>query len=423
MDQEKLSVEYHKRTLPGGTTVIVIPRSDTRLVALNLLYRVGSRNESPDMTGLAHLMEHLMFSGTEKYPQFDIPITKLGGLNNAFTNQDVTNYYTVVPAEYLSLAMELEADRLFNLNISEEKVEVQKSVVIEEFRQRYLNQPYGDLNHHLLDAAFKKHHYRWPTIGLKPDHIESATPEDVATFFKKHYNPANLILVIAGNVTPEAAFDLADEHFGIFSDDKSTISPGMSTVNIPQEPLLNRRCRKILHRKVPASLVVIAYPVPAISHPDYVGFGFIADILGQGIISRLHIALVRDQKLFTRVSAGVTGTFDPGLFTISAVLHDSADPESATENIEEVIRDFTRTGPVLPELNSVIHGMITSTLFKRQQVASLALEFALAEFEEDAAKANRILSDYRRIDGELLAQLTGEFLVSQNRIEIQYLKE
>lgn len=423
MDQEKLSVEYHKRTLPGDTVVIVIPRSDTRLVALNLLYRVGSRNESPDMTGLAHLMEHLMFSGTEKYPQYDIPITKLGGLNNAFTNQDVTNYYTVVPAEYLSLAMELEADRLFNLNISEEKVEVQKSVVIEEFRQRYLNQPYGDLNHHLLDAAFKKHHYRWPTIGLIPDHIESATLDDISAFNIRHYNPANLILVVAGNVTPEAAFDMAGEYFGRVTDDNATTSAGIPLVRIPQEPCHDRKYKKVLHRKVPASLIVIAYPLPAISHPDYCGFGFIADILGQGIISRLHTSLVREQKLFTRVSAGVTGTYDPGLFTISAVLYDTTDPESATESIEEVIQDFKRTGPSKSELSSVINGMITSTLFKRQQVANLALEFALAEFEEDASKANRILSDYRRMDVKLLADLTGEFLFPENRIEVHYLKE
>lgn len=418
MNQEQLSVKYYSKRLPNGTVVIVVPKTDTRLASVNLLYRIGSKNESPEMTGMAHLMEHLMFSGTEKYPAYDLPITRVGGVNNAFTNQDMTNFYIMLPASHIELAFNLEADRMTNLLLNTESVEVQKNVVVEEFRQRYLNQPYGDLNHLLSDAAFKEHPYRWPTIGLKPEHVEAVKVQDVADFYSRYYHPANMILTVAGNVDPDKVFDLANNYFG-------TLKPasGDFTDNItPQESVQNRRCRKVVHRDVPASLLAIAFPVTSNTNDDFTGFGFLADILGQGIISRLHTALVKDSKIFTRISAGLTATADPGLFTISGLLHDNIDSDYAAEQVQRIIDSFISSGATSAEMKSVMNGMMTATLYKRQHVMNLALEFAMAEFQENAEKANRIFADYERVDNYLLIQLAAKFLTAENRIELHYLK-
>lgn len=416
LQHKRLWVNYHKQVLSNGIVLIVAPKTDTRLASVNLLYRTGSRDESPSMTGLAHLMEHLMFSGTQRYPAYDLPVARVGGVNNAFTNQDFTNYYLVLPANHIELAFSLEADRMTNLQLNDQHVSVQKNVVIEEFQQRYLNQPYGDLNHLLCAAAYARHHYRWPTIGLVPQHIADATAQDVASFYRNHYHPSNLILSVAGDVNPDEVLRLTDQSFG------SIPAGAVSRQIIPAEDLEGRKRRVVVHREVPSALLTIAYPIPGADHPDYTGFGYLADILGQGIISRLHLALVKEAGIFTRISASINGTADPGLFSITGVLSPGIDSDMAATKIQEVIDAFIAGGPVDSEMRSVTNSTITHTLYKRTNVMNLALEIAVNEFEGDASRVNSVLHDCERMTPELLTSLAETHLKETNRIEVHYLQ-
>lgn len=410
-------LKYHRKILPNKAVLIVIPQKETKLAAVNLLYKSGSRNEHPEKTGLAHLMEHLMFSGTKKYPKFDIPITKLGGVNNAFTNQDVTNYYILLPAEHIELAIDIEADRLQNLIIDDKSVEVQKSVVVEEFNQRYINQPYGDLHHLVCSTAYERHNYRWPTIGLSVKHIKDFRVKDIEEFYELHYNPANLIITIAGDVNVDQIYDLVDEYFV-----KIPAKP-LSQTNIPAEPPENRKNKTVVEKDVPASVISVSYPIPGANFLSYEEFNFLADILGQGIISRLHNEVVRNKKIFTRIYAGTTGTIDPGLFTITGILSDNADPGKAVMEIESVFDAFISGGATNSEMKSVANSFITSTLVKRKNAANRALDLAMAEFEGDHSKVNSIFNQYLSMSKSNLIKTAEKFLIPNNRIEVHYLKK
>jgi zinc protease len=411
----RFQLTWHREVLSNGITLIVVPVTDTALVTVNLLYGTGSRDEDPERTGLAHLMEHLMFSGTKRFPAFDKPLAGVGGLNNAFTNQDITCYYEVLPAAHLELALTMEADRLQHIRPDAIRVSKEKDVVIEEFRQRYLNQPYGDLYHLLSAAAWKVHPYRWPTIGLDPSHIEKASQEEVEAFHKTHYRPANLTITIAGGVEVETAVALTRRHFEFLDN-----SPGDQRTYV-KEPLVNRRNQVVVHREVPSPYLMLAYPVTGSTHPDYTGLESLSDILGQGIISRFHTALVRNRKLFSRISASLTGTIDPGLFTISGMLMPGVDSHQAVEAVTEVIERFVETGPTGEELKAVINGMITHTSYKRTNIMNLALEVALASFEGDIHAVNTLFAKARLVDSETLVHLAKQYLAEINRIEIHYL--
>ncbi len=410
-------VVFHRHVLGNGAVVIVVPKPDTPLVAVNMLYRTGSKDEDPDRTGLAHLMEHLMFSGTKSFPAFDLPVARTGGMNNAFTSKDITSYYTLLPAEYLPLVLEMEADRLINLRLDEKSVELQKNVVVEEFRQRYLNQPYGDMNHLLGEAAWKIHPYRWPTIGLVPEHIEKTTAEDVLEFYHNNYNPSNLIITIAGNVVPNQVMETVSRFFGTI--------PGVSISrrSITVEPSDSRQNKITVYRDVPSSYLLVSFPVTGSASADFTGFSFLADILGQGIISRLHKALVSDKRIFTRISAGLTGTTDPGLLTISGMLHKGEDPDRAASGIQRVIDDFQKKGPTSSEMKAVVNGTLTQLLFKRTGVLNLAMEAATAEYEGDISRINKVIKEIGGVTSESVSYLTRQYLIKSNRIEIHYLKK
>jgi zinc protease len=410
-------IKYHRRVCSNGLVVIVIPHPETALVAVNVLYRTGARDEDPERTGMAHLMEHLMFSGTARFPVFDLPIARAGGVNNAFTNHDVTNYYIVLPVDQLELALQMEADRMVNLVPDPKKVEVQKGVVVEEFRQRYLNQPYGDLNHLLAAAAYKKHPYRWPTIGLEPAHIEAMTPQHVADFYRARYSPANAILAISGDVDPDAVFQMVDGLFGVLT------GPAPEVPERLAEPALQRAERVVVHREVPSSYLTVAFPVPECTHPDFTALMFLADILGQGIISRLHIELVNRIQLCSRVYAGLSGTADPGLFTISGMLIDGVSSDETTQAIQKSILTFQQDGPTPSEMRSIINGSITQTLVRRQGVMNLAMDAAYAEFEGDVQRMNTQLAEMARVVPDDIVAMAQRYLRPENRIEVHYLKK
>lgn len=410
-------VLIHRRVLANGLVVLVIPHRETSLACVNVLYRTGSRDEDPERTGLAHLMEHLMFSGTANFPVYDLPIARAGGTNNAFTNQDITNYYIVLPVDQLTLALQMEADRMVNLVPDPAKVEIQKGVVIEEFRQRYLNQPYGDLYHLLAAAAYSRHPYRWPTIGLVPEHIAAMTPQHVADFYRSRYSPSNAILAVSGNVDPDEAFDNASQIFGGLPSEKS--APAQRTMDSP----FGRAKRVVEHREVPSSYLMMAWPIPECTHHDYPGLSFLADILGQGIISRLHTELVNKQKMLSRVYSGLSGTADPGLFTFSGMLLEGVSSDDVVLAVQKTIGQFLSQGPTPAEMRSVINGAITHTLMKRQSVMNLAMEAAYAEFEGDVQRINTQLADMARVSSAEIIQLASRYLVGSNRVEVHYLKK
>jgi zinc protease len=303
-------VKFNRFTLDNGLRVIVHEDNTTPMAVLNILYDVGARDEDPGQTGFAHLFEHLMFGGSVNIPNYDGPLQRVGGENNAFTSNDITNYYITLPSANLETAFWLESDRMLSLAFSEKSLEVQRNVVIEEFKQRYLNQPYGDVWLKLRPMVYKKHPYRWATIGKTIKHIEDAKIEDVKAFFKKHYNPQNAIMVVGGDVKTEDIKAMAEKWFG-------PIPAGDRYVrNLPQEPAQNDERRETVTAKVPLNDVYIAFQMEGRLDDSYYAVELMSDILSRGNSSRLYRSLVKDKPLFSEVHAYITGSLDTGMFVL-----------------------------------------------------------------------------------------------------------
>lgn len=316
-------ISFEKFTLSNGLKVIVHQDISTPIVAFNLLYDVGARDENENQTGFAHLFEHLMFGGSINIPNFDEPLQKVGGENNAFTSNDITNYYITLPKENLETAFWLESDRMLSLAFTEKSLEVQRQVVVEEFKQNYLNQPYGDVWLLLRPLAYEKHPYKWATIGKEISHIENATMDDVKSFFHQFYLPNNAILSVAGNITMDEIKHLTEKWFGSIPKGKK------SDRNLPKEPLQNAPRRLEVKRNVPANAIYKAYKMCSKTHPDFYATDLITDILSQGNSSKLYISLVKEQKLFSNINAYVLGSFDEGLLIISGNLSENTSFEAA----------------------------------------------------------------------------------------------
>ncbi|MBV6655551.1 MAG: insulinase family protein, partial [Mameliella sp.] len=288
-------IKFERFELQNGLRVIVHEDDSTPMVAVNVLYNVGARDESPEKTGFAHLFEHLMFGGSANVTDFDTPIQMAGGDNNAFTNNDITNFYEVLPAENLETAFWLESDRMMALNFDEEVLEVQRKVVLEEFKETCLNEPYGDVWHHIADMAYKVHPYRWPTIGKVPKHVEDATIDDVKAFFYTHYRPNNAILSVAGRVKAEDVQRLAEKWFG-------EIPRGPERKRqLPQEPPQKRLEKRVNEANVPVDALYLAFHMPSRDQRDYYVVDLISDVLSNGSSSRLYRRLLKEQQLFSTI--------------------------------------------------------------------------------------------------------------------------
>src|SRR5688572_8351862 len=303
-------IDFNEFTLANGLRVIVHEDHTVQIAVLNILYDVGSRDEREDKTGFAHLFEHLMFGGSANIANYDEPLQRVGGENNAFTNTDITNYYLTVPAANLETGFWLESDRMLSLSFDPQVLDVQRKVVVEEFKQRYLNQPYGDVWLKLRPLAYKVHPYQWATIGKEVSHIENATLEDVREFFFKYYVPNNAILVVAGNVTVEQIKHLSEKWFG-------PIKSGKINRNLPLEPVQQERRFMEIKAPVPADAFYKAWHMPGRFHEDYYATDLLSDLFGRGQSSRLYQKLVKEKEIFTSVSSFVMGTVDPGLFVVS----------------------------------------------------------------------------------------------------------
>ena len=331
-------ISYNKYVLSNGLRLLHHYNATTQMVALNLRYDVGGRDESPERTGLAHLFEHLMFGGSLNAPDFDGALQAAGGSSNAWTSNDCTNFYEVLPAHNIETAFWLESDRYVNLCLDEQSVATQKSVVIEEFKQRYLNRPYGDVSHLMRSLAYKCHPYRWPVIGVKPEHIAEASMQEIHDFYNTHYSIDRMVLCVSGNVTFQRAIELTEKWFG-------DLAPRASHKrNLPSEPeQLEPRVLKV-HSDVPEDMIVRIYHMCGANDPDFVASDLVSDVLANGPSARFHRNVLMTTDLFTDLDAVILGSDDPGLLYVTARLADGVDADEALDVIDGEIDKLLREG-------------------------------------------------------------------------------
>lgn len=407
-------INFKKYTLKNGLTLLVHFDNATPIVALNVLYKVGSRNESPDKTGFAHLFEHLMFGGSVNIPSFDQPLEKAGGENNAFTNDDITNYYITLPKENLETAFWLESDRMLNLGFSKKSLEVQRQVVIEEFKQSYLNQPYGDVWLLLKPLAYKTHPYQWNTIGKEIKHIENARMSDVKAFYKKYYNPNNAILVVAGNVDAEEILLLAQKWFG-------EIPAGKRLANkIEQEPEQNEARFLEVFRDVPADALYKVYHMAARGTREYYIADMLSDVLSNGNSSRLYRRLIKEQGVFSELDAHITGDFDPGLFVFSGKPAEGISLESAEEKLLEEIERIKTEILSEEELQKIKNKLEASHIFSETSTLNNAIHLAIAESLGNADLVNQEKAIYADIQTIELQQIAQALFRPENSSTLYY---
>ncbi len=388
-------IEYKKEILDNGLTVLVNRDHSSKLAAVNILYRVGAKNESPERTGFAHLFEHLMFGGTKQIPIFDLPVQMACGDNNAFTNNDYTDYYITLPKDNIETALWLESDRMTGLSITDEKLQTEKRVVLEEYKQRYLNQPYGDQMMLLRAMAFKSHPYRWSAIGLTPKHIEEATMHDVQSFYKQHYRPSNAVLAISADIDEDEMIALARKWFeGI----ENPAEP--DTVQIAQEPEQTEARRERVERDVPATVVTIAFHIGGRLTQDFILGDFTSDLLAGGDSARLHQRLVREKKLFSSVNAYITGEVDPGLFVLTGHLLPSTTEERAEQALWEEIEMLKVELASEYECEKIKNKFEANTLFGEINIMNKAMNLSYYDMLGDLEKINREVEEYRCVTAE-----------------------
>ena len=387
-------IPYRRKTLANGLTVLANRDRQSKLAAVNILYKVGARNENPGRTGFAHLFEHLMFRGTRSVENFDLPVQMASGDNNAFTNNDYTDFYMTLPAANIETALWLESDRIEGLDITPEKLGTEKKVVIEEYRQRYLNQPYGDQTLLLRALAYKTHPYRWAAIGLTPDHIAQATLDDVREFYRTHYHPSNAILSMSADIEEERMLALAEKWFGDLPDRPAAPCP------IPQEPPQTEARREEVQRDVPATTVTVAYPMGGRLSPDFYTADLVSDLLSGGDSSRLYTRLVKQRRLLSSVNAYITGDLDPGLFIFTGQLLPQTTPEQAEEAFREEIETLCRIPAEAREMQKVKNKFEANTLFGELNVMNKAMNLGFYEMLGDAELANREVDAYGAVTAD-----------------------
>ena len=410
-------VNYTRYILDNGLTVIIHEDKSTPLVALNVLYKVGSKDESPDKTGFAHLFEHLMFSGTENVSNYDDFIQNAGGENNAFTNNDVTNFYSVVPSENFETLLWLEADRMKGPVFSQKSIDVQKKVVIEEFKETCLNEPYGDIWHHLSDLAYQKHSYKWPTIGKSIHHIESATKSDVEYFFKNFYKPNNAILSIAGNIDTKSALDLVKQWF-------SDIRPSEIIRNVAFFDDHQRKMEsKEVKAKVPLPSIHIGFAMPDRLHDDYYTVDLLSDILGSGRSSRLYRNLIVENELLAYTDAFISGTRDPGLLIIEGKPSEGMTIEQAKKGIWEIIEELKNRPVLEKELQKIKNNTESNLVFSETSVLNKAISLGYYEFLENLDLINEEVKKYLSVTTDDILRVANQMFSRDRALELIYTPE
>ena len=407
-------IAYRRKILSNGLTVLVNRDRQSKLAAVNLLYKVGARNEDPGRTGFAHLFEHLMLRGTRRVPNFDLPVQMASGENNAFTNNDYTDFYITLPADNLETALWLESDRMTGLDISPEHLAAEKSVVIEEFKQRYLNQPYGDASMMLRKLAYTRHPYRWATIGRTPDHIAGTTLDEVRSFYRTHYRPSGAILSISADLDEERMIALAEKWFGPIADRPQTVGAP------PAEPPQTAPRRRTVERDVPAAALWIAFHMgPRTSRDFYLG-DFASDLLASGDSSRLYTRLVKERRLFASVNAYITGDVDPGLFVLTGHLLPGTTPQQAEKALLGEVRDLAENPPGDYECEKVKNKFEANTLFGEINVMNKAMNLGFYEMLGDIGLVNRETAIYRSIAPDEISDFCRRTFRPENSSTLLY---
>jgi len=395
-------IQFDRFQLENGLRVLFHQDTTTPLAVVNVLYDVGARDESEDQTGFAHLFEHLMFGGSVNIPEFDTPLQQAGGENNAFTSNDVTNYYDVLPVDNIETALWLESDRMLSLAFTPKSLEVQRNVVIEEFKQRYLNQPYGNVWLELRPLAYQEHPYKWATIGKNIEHIEEATMEDVKAFFHKHYNPQNAILCIAGNLELERVKELTEKWFG-------GIPAGTKYErHLPAEPEQKEYREKTIESDVPTDAFYYAFKMMDRKHPDFYTADALSDALGRDKSSRLYVSLKKEQKLVSEINAYIMGSHDDGLLVISGKLMDGVSFDDLDKALWESLELLCSKPMDALELDRIMVKIRTAKAFQDQGLLNRAMALSMSELLGDANDVNLENEKYKQITPEDMHRVANE---------------
>lgn len=409
-------INVNRHVLDNGLRIVHSEDTSTQMIALNLLYDVGARDEHPEHTGFAHLFEHLMFGGSVNIPDYDTPVQKAGGENNAWTNNDMTNYYITLPCKNAEIGFWLESDRMLSLDFNEKSLEVQKNVVTEEFKQRNLNQPYGDVSHIIRDMAYKTHPYRWPTIGKDINHISNATLDEVKEFFYSYYAPNNAILAVSGNITFQETVRLAEKWFG------NIPSREIKARELPEEIPQTEERRLTVLRNVPVDTLYMAFHICKRKDKEYYTFDVISDILCNGRSSRLVQKLVQEKKIFSSIDAYISGSIDNGLFHIAGKPCEGISLEEAEEAIWKELERLKKEEIDALELEKVKNRYESEQIFSNINYLTVATNLAYFELIGKAEDINSEVEKYRSVSPEQIAKAAEKCFVPQNCSILYYKK-
>lgn len=406
-------IEFDKFNLANGLRVLVHEDNSSPMAVVNILYDVGARDEDEEKTGFAHLFEHLMFGGSKNIPVYDEPLQLAGGENNAYTSNDLTNYYCQLPAENLETAFWLESDRMLSLAFSKKSLEVQRKVVSEEFKEHYLNKPYGNVWHELREMAYTTHPYKWMTIGKSLKHFEDASLQDVKDFFKKHYTPANAIMVVAGNIKTDEVKKLAEKWFADI--------PGGNNYarNLPVEPPQTEARFKEIKADVPLDALYKCYHMCARDDEGYYSADLLSDILSGSGSSRLFQKLLKEKQIFSSIECYQMGSLDAGLMVIEGMLVKGINIKDADEAVVAEL-ELIKQNPVTDfELEKVKNKTESTLSFEDMSLTSRAASIAMHELMGNAADINTELKKYRQVTKESLKQ-QAEIIFDKNNCSTLY---
>lgn len=407
-------IKVNRHTLGNGLRIVHSEDLSTQMVALNLLYDVGAKDENPAHTGFAHLFEHLMFGGSVNIPDYDGPVQQSGGENNAWTNNDITNYYLTLPAQNVETGFWLESDRMLSLDFNPRSLEVQRQVVMEEFKQRNLNQPYGDVSHLVRSLAYKEHPYQWPTIGKELSHIANATLDEVKEFFFRFYAPDNAILAVTGNISFERTVELAEKWFG--SIPRRNVVPR----NLPRESVQTEERRLMVERNVPIDALYMVFHMSDRCHPDYYAFDMLSDILSSGRSSRFIRHLVMEKQVFTAVDAYISGSVEAGLFHITGKPAPGITLEEAETAIWEELDNLKTSLIEEQELEKVKNKYESDQIFSNINYLNVATNLAYFELIGKAEDINDEVSKYRAVTAEQMKDVAQRTFVRRNCSTLYY---
>ena len=407
-------IKISRHVLANGLRLVHSQDESTQMVALNIVYNVGARDEHPDHTGFAHLFEHLMFGGSVNIPDYDAPLQLAGGENNAWTNNDITNYYLTVPRQNVEIGFWLESDRMLSLDFNERSLDVQRGVVMEEFKQRCLNQPYGDVGHLLRPLAYKVHPYQWPTIGKELSHIANATLDEVKDFFFRFYAPNNAVLAVTGNISFEETVALTEKWFA------SIPKRDVPVRQLPQEPAQTEERRLVVERNVPVDSLFMAYHMCERAHPDYYAFDILSDILSNGKSSRLNRHLVQEKQLFSSIDAYISGTVDAGLFHISGKPAAGVSLEEAETAVREELNRLQNEAVAVQELVKVKNKFESTQIFGNINYLNVATNLAWFELNGAAEDMEKEVERYRSVTAGQLQAVAQTSFDKRNGVVLYY---